>query len=237
VNQQSRAHRQIVPCAAAPVLILLLIPAHVAAGPTPPQHLCKYTARRQLPNMADIQKEHNLTEKFHEEGITLFFVTALLLGTGLCGYVIFVARISAYAYIGVVGVMSGAMWMPYLMALIVYNTDRGSIFSGLYKKLAYAPLPAAIPPWVKRAMVAHNNSLENFMLYAISLIFSFMMGVPEKDVRIAAIFYFVCRVYYWIFTVAPEIFMLKTAFWCMGWGACTYIFCMGIAESKIAYDL
>ena len=42
-------------------------------------------------------------------------------------------------------------------------------------------------------MVAHNNSLENFMLYAISLIFSFMMGVPEKDVRIAAIFYFVCR--------------------------------------------
>ena len=45
------------------------------------------------------------------------------------------------------------------------------------------------------------------------------------------------RVYYWIFTVAPEIFMLKTAFWCMGWGACTYIFCMGIAKITAVYEI
>ena len=35
--------------------------------------------------------------------------------------------------------------------------------------------------------------------------------------------------YYTVFTVSPEIFMMKTAFWCMGWGACTYIFAKGIA--------
>ena len=40
---------------------------------------------------------------------------------------------------------------------------------------------------------AHNNSLENFMLFAVSVIFSMMMGVPEKDVRVAAGFYFVMR--------------------------------------------
>jgi uncharacterized MAPEG superfamily protein len=42
-------------------------------------------------------------------------------------------------------------------------------------------------------MVNHNNSLENFMLFALSLIFSFMMAVPEKEVRVAAAFYFVMR--------------------------------------------
>ncbi len=43
-------------------------------------------------------------------------------------------------------------------------------------------------------MVAHNNSLENFMLFATSVIFAcLMMKVPEKEVRAAAAFYFVCR--------------------------------------------
>ena len=86
--------------------------------------------------------EHSLTENFKKENLTMFLVVSLLLGTGLCAYVIFVARISAYAYIGVAGVGSAAMWMPYLMALIYFNTDKGTMFTGLYKKLAYAPLPA-----------------------------------------------------------------------------------------------
>ena len=64
----------------------------------------------------------NLTRNFKEEGITTFFVLSLILATAFVACVLFVARIGAIAYIGVVGVMSGAMWMPYLMALIYYNT-------------------------------------------------------------------------------------------------------------------
>lgn len=99
------------------------------------------------------------------------------------------------------------------------------------------PLPAPVPKWVKRAMVAHNNSLENFMLYAISIFFALSMGVPDDEIRIAAAFYFACRVYYWVFTVAPAIFMMKTAFWCMGWGACTYIFIIGLLKAQAVYEL
>jgi len=183
------------------------------------------------------EETHNLKKNFKDEGMTMFFAIALLLGTAFIAIMIIVARIGAKAYIGVVGVMSGAMWMPYLMALIYYNTDSSSIMSGLMKKLSYAPLTAECPPWVKRAMVAHNNSLENFMLFAISIVFAIMMGVDEDDLNVPAIFYFACRVYYWIFTVAPEVFMMKTAFWCMGWGACTYMFCLGIAEAKTAYNI
>ena len=99
------------------------------------------------------EKEHNLTKNFYEEGITPFFVTSLVLGIALNLYVILVVRMSAVGYIGLVGLKTGMMWMPYLMALIYYNTDKGTMFTGLYKKLAYAPLPADVPPWVKRAMV------------------------------------------------------------------------------------
>ncbi|XRB17533.1 hypothetical protein RI054_15g73780 [Pseudoscourfieldia marina] len=182
--------------------------------------------------------EHSLTRMFYEEAMTPFLVLSLIMGTAGCAAVILVWRISAFGYVGLVGVSSAAMWMPYLMALIYFNTDKGTMFTGLYKKLAYAPLPAEIPPWVKRGMVAHNNSLENFMLFATSVIFAcLMMKVPEKEVRAAAAFYFVCRTYYYIFTVAPAIFMLKTAFWCMGWGACTFIFVKGLLECKSVYDL
>jgi hypothetical protein len=128
-----------------------------------------------------------------DESMTMFFILSMLIGTGFIAVVILVARISAIAYVGVVGVMSGAMWMPYLMALIYFNTDKGSMLSGLYKKLAYAPLPAPVPAWVERAMVAHNNSLENFMLFAISVIFCVMMQVPDSEIRVAAAFYFACR--------------------------------------------
>lgn len=164
---------------------------------------------------------------FKTEGTVKTFIGMMILGTILVTVVVS-SGISALKYVGVCGVMSGAMWMPYLMALIFFNTDPGKMFSGLYKKLAYAPLPAQTPPWVKRAMVAHNNSLENFMLFATSIFFALQAGVPDDDLVFPAIAYFVCRVYYYIFTVAPEVFMMKTAFWCMGWAACTYIFVAGL---------
>jgi uncharacterized MAPEG superfamily protein len=134
-----------------------------------------------------------LTEKFKEENITPFAILSMLMGTGLIAYVLFVARIGAMGYVGVVGVGSAAMWMPYLMALIYYNTDKGKPISGLIKKLGYADLPAPIPPWVKRAMVAHNNSLENFMLFGLGVFFAMSSGVVEEDLRLPCQLYFIFR--------------------------------------------
>ena len=78
------------------------------------------------------------------------------------------------------------------------------------------------------AAAAHNNSLENFMLFATAVFFALQAGVPDDDLVLPAMAYFVFRVYYYIFTVAPEVFMMKTAFWCMGWAACTYIYVAGL---------
>merc|ERR1712048_945470 len=96
------------------------------------------------------------------------------------------------------------------------------------KKLGYAPLPAPVPKWVKRAVVNHNNSMENFMLFALAVFFCVSNGVEDKDIRVPATAYFCFRVYYSIFTVIPEIFMMKTACWFMGWLCCAWIFCAGL---------
>jgi len=59
----------------------------------------------------------------------------------------------------------------------------------------------------------------------------------DGKIRGAAAFYFVMRCMYIIFTISPPIFMMKTATWCMGWGACAYIFCIGISYTEAAYEI
>jgi len=171
--------------------------------------------------------EHNLTEKWNEEALTPFFVIGNMIATAVWVVMAFVVKVDAMGMIGVVGIFTTVQWMPYLLALIYYN--------GLYKKLAYAPLTAETPPWVKRAMVAHNNALENFMLFAISVFFAVAVGVKLTEINFYAHFYFACRLYYYVFTVAPEIFMMKTAFWFMGWVVCTIIFFKGVLEMEDAH--
>ena len=75
------------------------------------------------------------------------------------------------------------------------------------------------------------------VLLLVTLGFALGMGVPEVEIRYAAMAYFIFRTYYSVFTVAPEIFMMKTACWMMGWACCTYIFIRGLIESEPAYTV
>ena len=134
--------------------------------------------------------EWSLVKNWHEEGMTMAFAVMMVLGTAFVALIVLVARIDAIGYLGVCGLFAGLQWMPYLMALIYINTDPGTMFTGLYKKLAYAPLTAPVPKWVKRAQVAHSNALENYMLFAIAVIFATLVGVDKEDTTPAAALYF-----------------------------------------------
>merc|ERR1711998_137528 len=59
----------------------------------------------------------------------------------------------------------------------------------------------------------------------------------DVKIRGACAFYLAMRCMYIIFTISPPIFMMKTATWCMGWGACAYIFCIGISYTEAAYEI
>merc|ERR1712100_490237 len=172
------------------------------------------------------EPEHNLSQNWKKENMGMATAVMMAMATALWIVIAFVVKPNAIGYVGIVGIFSSVQWMPYLMALIYYN--------GMYKKLAYAPLTAEVPAWVKRAMVAHNNALENFMLFAIAVFF-FIAVDPAKElasINFWCLFYFACRCYYFVFTIAPPIFMMKTAMWMMGWVATTVIFAKGLARMK-----
>ena len=74
--------------------------------------------------------------------MTMFFLAGMTAAMGFSAFVVLKVKPSSLGYLGIVGLLSSALWMPYLMALIYINTDKGKPMSGLYKKLDYAPLTA-----------------------------------------------------------------------------------------------
>ena len=63
----------------------------------------------------DEEKEHNLTEQWKEEGMTIFFVLGNLVATALWVIIAFVVKPTTVGMIGVVGLFTTFQWMPYLM--------------------------------------------------------------------------------------------------------------------------
>jgi len=170
-------------------------------------------------------EEHNLTRNFWEEDITKTTVVLMVLASALWAVPTFAFKVDIMGYVGIVGIFTAVQWMPYLMAYIYYN--------GMYKKLAYAPLDhSRDPAWIKRAIVAHNNAMENFFLFACAVFFALSNGADKDDLTFWGAFYLACRAYYCAFTIAPPIFMMKTALWFMGWIACAAIFVIGLMETK-----
>eukprot|EP00326_Haptolina_ericina_P010817 CAMPEP_0181213814 /NCGR_PEP_ID=MMETSP1096-20121128/25112_1 /TAXON_ID=156174 ORGANISM="Chrysochromulina ericina, Strain CCMP281" /NCGR_SAMPLE_ID=MMETSP1096 /ASSEMBLY_ACC=CAM_ASM_000453 /LENGTH=168 /DNA_ID=CAMNT_0023305491 /DNA_START=1 /DNA_END=507 /DNA_ORIENTATION=+ len=155
------------------------------------------------------------------EGLKVFTGVATLMGSAFV-YFVTTAGLSALQLLAVCGLMSGALWMPYLMAMIILNGSNP--IEGLYLKLAYKPLPAELPPWVKRAMVAHNNALENLNLFGLSVLLATAMSVPDSEISLAANIYFGGRVAHLVYTIAPPIFALKTMAWFVSHMANMFIF-------------
>ena len=158
------------------------------------------------------------------EGMKVFTAAGLVFGSAAVTAVA-MADLTTLQILAVVGLFTGFQWMPYLMAIIMFNGTMSKMWlDGLYLKLAYAPLPAPLPKWVNRAIVAHNNSLENYTLFGIAVLLATAMGVPDGATTLPALVYFGGRVGHWVFTVAPPIFMIKTASWFMALLANMYIF-------------
>ena len=121
------------------------------------------------------------------EGMSFFTILAILSGSGAF-YMAVQAAFSPLQMVAVVGIFTASMWMPYLMAMIILNGDNPIV--GLYLKCAYLPLPATLPAWVGRSMVAHNNAMENFFLFGISVLLAAALEVPDESISLATYIYF-----------------------------------------------
>lgn len=120
------------------------------------------------------------------EGMEVFTILGVLVGSG-CFYAAWIASFTPLQMVAVVGLFTASMWMPYLLAMMAYNGDH--FLHGMYLKCAYAPLPAALPAWVARSQVAHNNAMENFFLFGISVLLANAMDIPNDDISLATYLY------------------------------------------------
>ena len=80
------------------------------------------------------------------------------------------ASLTSLQTLGVVTVFTACQWLPYLGAAIILNGTAQNPLKGLWLALAYEPLPAKLPTWVKRAQAAHGNSIENLTLFATAVL-------------------------------------------------------------------
>jgi uncharacterized MAPEG superfamily protein len=106
-------------------------------------------------------------------------------------------------------ILTGLIWIPYIL-------DRSSV-RGLMVALGN-PSPTDKPqsPWAQRMMAAHDNAVENLVLFAPLVLIAHALNI-SNSVTVAA-----CAVYFWarlahliVYTLGIPV--LRTLCWTIGW--------------------
>jgi uncharacterized MAPEG superfamily protein len=106
-------------------------------------------------------------------------------------------------------IMTGLMWIPYIL-------DRSSV-RGLAGAMGN-PSPSDKPqsPWAQRMMAAHDNAVENLVLFAPLVLIAHELNI-SNGVTVAA-----CAIYFWarlahLIVYALGVPVLRTLAWTVGW--------------------
>jgi uncharacterized MAPEG superfamily protein len=106
-------------------------------------------------------------------------------------------------------ILTGLIWIPYIL-------DRSSV-RGLMVALGN-PSPTDKPqsPWAQRMMAAHDNAVENLVLFAPLVLIAHALNI-SNGVTVAA-----CAVYFWarlahLIVYTLGILVLRTLCWTIGW--------------------
>lgn len=89
-------------------------------------------------------------------------------------------------YLTLVTVLTGLIWIPYIL-------DRISVW-GLADTVGYPENPKAQSPWARRLIKAHHNNVENLVVFAALVLVAQDMGVSNGVTAGACVFYFWARV-------------------------------------------
>jgi uncharacterized MAPEG superfamily protein len=106
-------------------------------------------------------------------------------------------------------ILTGLMWIPYIL-------DRAAV-----RGLAVAmgnPSPADKPqsPWAQRMMAAHDNAVENLVLFAPLVLVAHALQISTGVTAAACAVYFWARLAHFI-AYALGIPVLRTLCWTIGW--------------------
>jgi len=83
-------------------------------------------------------------------------------------------------------VLIGVLWLPYILDRIVVRGLMGAMAN---------PRPDAAPqsPWADRLMRAHDNALENLVIFAVLVLTAHALGIANAITAFACVLYFWAR--------------------------------------------
>ena len=88
-------------------------------------------------------------------------------------------------YLALVTVLTGLLWVPYILDRIATR--------GLLDAVGYPANPKPQSPWAVRLMRAHDNAVENLVVFAALVLVANAAGVSNGAVASAAVVYFWAR--------------------------------------------
>ena len=89
-------------------------------------------------------------------------------------------------YLVYITALTGLLWVPYIL-------DRIAKW-GMVAAVGYPVNPPAQSPWAVRMMKAHDNAVENLVIFAALVLAAHALGVSSNAIATAAIVYFWARV-------------------------------------------
>jgi uncharacterized MAPEG superfamily protein len=110
---------------------------------------------------------------------------------------------SELTYLALTSVLTGVLWVPYVLNLILVR--------GVIDAVGYPENPKPIAKWAQRLKAAHYNAVENLVVFAALVLVAQVAGIHNAAIATAAMVYFWARVVHalaftfavpWIRTVA-----------------------------------
>lgn len=89
-------------------------------------------------------------------------------------------------YLVLVTVLTGLIWVPYILDRIATR--------GLMDAVGYPENPRPQSAWAQRMMRAHDNAVENLVVFAALVLAAHALGVSNAAIGTAAVVYFWARV-------------------------------------------
>ncbi len=89
-------------------------------------------------------------------------------------------------YLVLTTTLTGLIWIPYII-------DRIAVW-GLTTAVGYPENPKPQSPWARRMMAAHENAVENLVVFAGLVLVAHALGISNSATATACVMYFWARV-------------------------------------------
>lgn len=119
-------------------------------------------------------------------------------------------------YLALVTAFTGILWVPYII-------DR-TMVRGLMDAVGYPENPKPQSPWAQRLMKAHDNAVENLVVFAALVLAAHAAGISNHAIAASSMVYFWARVVHavsytlgvpWVRTLSFVVGFLSQA--CIAW--------------------